>query len=79
MPKSEKGDNSAKYLRNFAKTLSGHLHLGHNLSAKYHAPSSSGSPDILLTRFHRFTMQKLKKGHNSAMTSLTEKKKIWVR
>ena len=26
-----KGDNSAKYLQNFAKSLSGHLHLGYNL------------------------------------------------
>ena len=40
-----------------------------------HDPSSSGSPDILLTRFHRFTMQNSKNGHNSAMTSPTEKKK----
>ena len=32
------------------------------LLAKYHDPSTSGSPDILLTRFHRFTIHKLKKG-----------------
>ena len=56
MHKSEKGDNSAKYLQNFATSQAGHLHLGHNLCAEYHDPSSSGSPDILLTRFHRFTM-----------------------
>ena len=37
--------------------------------------SSSGSPDILFIRFRRFTMRKSKKGHNSAMTSTTEKKK----
>ena len=30
MPKSEKGDNSVKYLQNSAKSLSDHLHLGHN-------------------------------------------------
>ena len=42
--------------------------------AKYYNPSSSSPPDILFTRFHRFTMQKSKKEHNSAMTSLTEKK-----
>ena len=46
----------------------------HNLYAKYHDPRSSGSPDILFTRFHRFTKQKSKKEHNSAMTSPTEKK-----
>ena len=56
MPKSEKGDNSAKYLQNLTKTLSGHLHLGQNLYAKYHNdPSSCGSPHILFTRLHRFT------------------------
>ena len=74
MPKSENGDSSAKYLQNFAKSLLGYLHLGHNLYAKYHDPSSSGSPNILLARFRRFTIQKSKKGHNSAMTSPTEKK-----
>ena len=49
--------------------LSGHLHLGHNMCAKYHDPSSSSSPDILLTRFHRFTMHKSKKGYNSVKYS----------
>ena len=48
--------------------------------AKYHDPSSIGSPDILLKRFHWFKMQKPKKEHNSAMSSPMEKvKKIWVR
>ena len=27
----EKGDNSVMYFENFTKTLSGHLHLRHNL------------------------------------------------
>ena len=49
MPKSEKGNKSVKYLQNFATSQSGHLYLGHNMYAKYHAPSSSGSPDILFT------------------------------
>ena len=49
MRKSKKGDNSAKYLQNFVKIISGHLHLGHNVHTKFHDPSSSGSPDILLT------------------------------
>ena len=66
MHKLEKGDNSAKYLWKFGKILSGHLHHGHNLYAKYHDPSSNGSSDMLLTRFHRFTMHKLEKGDNSA-------------
>ena len=39
----------------------------------FHDPSSNGSPDILFTRFHRLTIQKSKKRHNSAMTSPTEK------
>ena len=34
----------------------------------YHDPSTSSSPDILLTRFHRFTMQS-EKGDNSAKYS----------
>ena len=71
MPKSEKGDNSAKYLQNFAKRYSGHLHFGNSLYAKYIYPCATGSPDILFTGF---TMQKLKKGHNAAMTNSTEKK-----
>ena len=66
MHKSEKGDNSANYLQNFAKSESGHLHLGHTLCAKYHEPNSSGSPGILLAGFHRFTIHKSEKGDNSA-------------
>ena len=50
MPKSEKGDNSAKYLQNFAKNKSGHLYIGYNLYAKYHDPSSRGSLNILFTK-----------------------------
>ena len=51
MPKSEMGHNFIKYL--FAKSRPGHLHCRHSLCAKYHDPSSNGSPDILLIRFHR--------------------------
>ena len=76
MHKLEKGDNSARYIQSFAKSLSGHLHLGHNLCAKYNDPSSSHSPDILLTRFHRFTMHKSKKGHNSVNYSQNFMKKL---
>ena len=49
---SEKGDNLFKYLQNFTKSESGHLHLGHSLYAKYmyHDPCSTGFSDILLTR-----------------------------
>ena len=46
MQKSEKCDNAAKYLQSFAKSYSSQLHNGHNLYAKYHDPSLSGSPDI---------------------------------
>ena len=67
MRKSEKGDNSAKYLQNFIKSQSGHLHHGHSQYAKYHDPSSSGYPDILLTRFHRFTMRKSDVTHKSTV------------
>ena len=45
----------------------------HALYANYQDPSSCGSPDILFTRFHRFTMQKSNKGHTAA-TSPTKKK-----
>ena len=41
MPKSAKGDNSVKYLENFAKS---------KLYAIYHNPSSSGYPDTVVTR-----------------------------
>ena len=33
---------SVIYLQNFAKRYSCHIHLGHNLDAKYHDPNSSG-------------------------------------
>ena len=46
-----------------------------NLYAKYYDPSSSSSPDILFIRFHMFTMHKLKKRHNSTVTSPTDTKK----
>ena len=64
MHKSEKGDNKANKYSILSKLIS-HLHLGQNLCAKYHVTSSSGSPDILLTIFHWFTIYKSKKGHNS--------------
>ena len=38
------------------------------MCAKYHDPSSSGSPDILLTRFHRFTMHKSEREINQPNT-----------
>ena len=55
MRKSEIGDNSATYSQNFTKSYSGNLHLGHNLCVKYHDPSRSSSPDILLTRLLYYT------------------------
>ena len=41
--------------RNLPKVNQAIYTLGTILSAKYHDPCSSGSPDILLTRFQRFT------------------------
>ena len=38
--KSEKEDNSVKYLQNFAKIESGHLQLIHIAYTKHHDPSS---------------------------------------
>ena len=43
--------------------------------SQYYDPSSSGSPDILFTRFHRFTVQKSNR-HNCEMTSPTGKKNM---
>ena len=66
LQKLEKGDNSATYLQNFAESYLGHLHLRHNQYAKYHDPSSRGSPDILFTRSFMGQMPKPKseKGNN---------------
>ena len=43
MSKVEKGHNSVMDSQNFTKSYLGHLHLRHNLSFKYHDPSSCGS------------------------------------
>ena len=59
MPKSEKGHNSVKYSQNLQKVQ----HVSKQYA--YHDSNSSGSPGILLTSqtiFHRFTMQKSKRG-----------------
>ena len=64
MPKSEKGHNSVKYYRNLPK-VSQVIYAVDTVCAKYHDPSSNGSLDILLIRFHRFTMHKSEKGDNS--------------
>ena len=44
------------------------------IRAKYHDPSSSGSPDILFTRRHRFTMRKSKVCYIVRLRN-----KIWAR
>ena len=67
--KLEKGHNSINYVWNLFKIYSGHLHLGHNLCAKYHDPSSSGYPDILFTMSLIAKMPKSEKGHNSVKYS----------
>ena len=69
MPKSEKEDNSAKYLRNFTKTSSGHLHFGYKLYAKNPDHSSSSYPGILLTRSCMGLIPKYEKGNNSVIYS----------
>ena len=44
------------------KSQSGHLNLGPNLYAKYQNPSSSGSQDIVLTRFFYSHNARVEKG-----------------
>ena len=56
MSMSEKGDNSVKYLQNFAKS---------KLYAIYHDPSLSGYPDIVVTRSVMGKMPKSEKVNNS--------------
>ena len=46
---------------------------------KYHDPSSSGSPDILFTRFHRFSMQKSRKGAKLCNDKSDGKEKVRTR
>ena len=55
MPKSEKVYNSVKYSENFMKRQSSHLHHVPRQYAWYRDPSSSSSPDILLTRLLYYT------------------------
>ena len=45
--------NIIKIAWNLSKGKSGHLHLRHNLYAKYQDPSPSRSPDSLFTRSFR--------------------------
>ena len=68
MAASEKGHNPVNISRNSLKSQSGHLNIDPNLYAKYQNPSSSGSQDIMLTRFsHCYPIAIIvesKKGHN---------------
>ena len=61
--------NSINYVSNLFKIYSDHLHLEHKLYAKYHNPSSKGSPDILFTMSLMAKMPKSEKGHNSVKYS----------
>ena len=46
-----KGHDLVNTSQNSIKTKSGHLNIDPNLYVKYQNPSSSGSQDIVLTRF----------------------------
>ena len=55
MPQSEKVHNSVKYSQNFMKPQSAYLHYVPKQYAWYCNPSSSSSPDILLSRMLYYT------------------------
>ena len=55
MLKSERVHNSVKYSQKFMKRQSCHLHYVPKQYAWYRDPSSSSSPDILLTRLLHYT------------------------
>ena len=51
MVESKKGNNLVNISRNSLKSKAGHLNINPKPYAKYENPSSSGSQDIVLTRF----------------------------
>ena len=62
MVKSKKGHNLVNISLNSLKSLSGHLNIDSKPYAKYQNPSSSGSQDIMLTRFSHCYNCKVEKG-----------------
>ena len=62
MVESKKGHNLVNILLNSLKSLSGHLNIDPKPYAKYQNPSSSGSQDIMLTRFSHCYNGKVEKG-----------------
>ena len=64
MVKSKKGHNLVNISRNSLKSQSGHLNIDRKPYAKYENRSSSGSQDIVLTRFSHCYNGKVEKGHN---------------
>ena len=56
------GHNSDKCNPKFTKILSGYVNVSSKLLAKFHDPYSSGSLDILLTRFSFVKLPKSEKG-----------------
>ena len=54
MPKLEKGDNSVKYLQNFAKINQVIYALDSICEPNMMIVAQSSFPEILFTRFHRF-------------------------
>ena len=62
MVKSKKEHTLVNISRNLLKSYSGHLNIDPNLYANYQNPSSSGSQDIVLTRFFYCYTGRVEKG-----------------
>ena len=65
MAESKKGYNLVNIIQNSPKSQSGHLNINPNLSVKHQNPSSSGSQDIVLTRFLYCFNDRVEKEDNS--------------
>ena len=74
MAKSTKGHNPVNISRNLLKSKSGHLNFNPKPYTKYQNPSSSGSQDIMLTRY---LWPSRKRG--ITLPSRSDQKKICVR
>ena len=62
MVESKKGHNLVNISRNLFKSKSGHLNIDPKPYAKYENPGSSGSQDIVLTRFFYCYNGRVEKG-----------------
>ena len=72
---SKKVHYSVKILLNSLKNYSRHLDIESKPDANYQNPSSSGSQDIVLTRFSIALMAESKKERNSISISLNSLKR----